>query len=182
MALLASRLVKISSGISSAISSFNQSISSEVEGFFFKPYFSYVEENLHGLFHQVLLHRWEMHVNNLLHGFSIREINKVEEAAAQECIRQLFLIVRGNDHDGAVLSLDGLTQLVNVEFHSVNLLQQIVGKFDIGFVDFINQQHDPLFRLEGLPKLAFFDVVADVVYPIITKLRIPQTGYCVVLI
>jgi hypothetical protein len=42
---------------------------------------------------------------------------------------------------------------VHEEFHLVQFAQQVVGKFDVGLVNFINQQHRCGIRLEGLPQL-----------------------------
>ncbi len=71
---------------------------------------------------------------------------------------------------------NGLTVLVDVELHAVEFQQQIVRKLDVGLVDFVDQQHRPLFGREGIPELAALDVVADVVDPFVTQLRITQAA------
>jgi hypothetical protein len=61
-------------------------------------------------------------------------------------------------------------------------LQQVVGELDVGLVDFVDQQDDPLFRFEGFPELALFQVVANVVDLLCAELRIAQAADGVVLI
>jgi hypothetical protein len=86
----------------------------------------------------------------------------VEEAATQEGVRQVFFVVRRDDDQRAVLGLDQLTRLVAVELHAVEFTQQVVGKLDVGLVDFVDEQGDLLIGIEGLPQGAFDDVVVDV--------------------
>ncbi|MNG06084.1 hypothetical protein D3C84_893060 [compost metagenome] len=123
-----------------------------------------------------------MHVDDPLHRHAIRESDVVEEAAAQERIRQLFFVVGGNDDDRAFFRLDGLVDLVNVELHLVEFLQQVVREFDVGLVDFVDQQDHPLFGFEGFPELALFQVVANVVDLFRAELRIAQAADRVVLV
>ncbi len=123
-----------------------------------------------------------MHFHNLLHGLAIREGNVVEEATTQEGVRQLFLVIGGNDDDRALLGLDGLIGLVNVELHLVEFLQQVVRELDVGLVDFIDQQNGTLFGLERFPELAFLDVVGNVMHLVDAQLGITQTTYRVILV
>ena len=67
----------------------------------------------------------------------------VEEAAAQEGVRQLLLVVRGDDDDRPLPRPHGLAGLVDVELHAVELEQQVVRKLDVGLVDLVDQQHRP---------------------------------------
>jgi hypothetical protein len=62
----------------------------------------------------------------------------MEETTAQERIRQLLLVVAGDDDDGTMIRLDPLARLVHIEFHAIQLVQQIVGKLDVGLVDFVH--------------------------------------------
>ena len=73
-----------------------------------------------------------------------------------------------------MLRRDRLTQLVDEKLHAIDFLQQVVGKLDICLVDFIDQQYNTLFSFEGLPKLAFLNIVCNVIDAIVTKLRIAQ--------
>ncbi|MNZ46617.1 hypothetical protein D3C78_643020 [compost metagenome] len=123
-----------------------------------------------------------MHVDDPLHCHAVGEGDVVEEAAAQEGVRQLFFVVRGNDDDRALLGLDRLVGLVNVELHLVQFLQQVVGELDVGLVDLVDQQNDPLFGLESLPELAFLQVVAHVMNLVDAQLRVTQAADRVVLV
>ncbi|MNG90691.1 hypothetical protein D3C79_495910 [compost metagenome] len=123
-----------------------------------------------------------MHVDDLLQGVAVGEGNVVEEAAAQERVRQLFLVVGGDDDDRALPGLDGLVDFVDVELHLVEFLQQVVGELDIGLVDLVDQQDHPLVGLEGFPELALLQVVAHIVDFFGAQLRIAQAADRVVLV
>ncbi|KAG0930566.1 hypothetical protein G6F31_017001 [Rhizopus arrhizus] len=69
-----------------------------------------------------------------------------------------------------------------MEFHAVQLAQQVVGEFDIGLVDFVDQEHHRLVRLEGLPQRALHDVVADVSDFLVAQLRVAQARHRVVFV
>ena len=64
--------------------------------------------------------------------------------------------------------------LVDEELHAIEFLQQVVGKLDVRLVDLVDQQHRPLVGGEGLPQLAAFDVVADVLDPRVAELAVAQ--------
>ena len=100
----------------------------------------------------------------------------MEETAAQEGVRQLFLVVGGDDDHRPLAGLDSLAGLVDIELHPIQLQQQIVGKLDVRLVDFIYEQHWPLLCAEGLPQLAPADVVAYLPYPGVTELGVSQPG------
>ena len=75
---------------------------------------------------------------------------------------------------GRLLGGDRLLGLVDMEFHAVELQQQIVRELDIRLVDLVDQEDRRGFPLEGLPELALDDVVGDVVHPLSTELGIAQ--------
>jgi hypothetical protein len=116
-----------------------------------------------------------MHLDDPGHGVRIGEPDVMEEAAAQERIRKLLLVVRRDDHDGALPCPDGLAGLVDEEFHTVELEQQIVRELDVGLVDLVDEQHRPGLQLECLPQLAALDVVADVRHPRVAELAVAQS-------
>src|SRR3546814_6060060 len=91
-----------------------------------------------------------MHLDDVAHRLAVGKLDIVEEAAAQESVGQFLLVVRGDDHDRTFLRLDPLARLVNVETHPVEFLQQIVGKLDIGLVNFVDQQDGQARGGEGL--------------------------------
>ena len=95
-----------------------------------------------------------MHLHDFGHGLGLGKLDVVEEAAPEEGVRKLFLVVGSDDHDRAVPGLDGGAGLIDEEFHAVEFLQQIIGEFDVRLVDFVDQQHGVRFHLEGFPELA----------------------------
>ncbi len=103
-----------------------------------------------------------MHLDDLVHRLGIGKLDVMEEAAAQEGIRQLFFIVGGDDQDWALLSLDRFACLIDKKLHAIEFEQQIVRKLDVSLVDFVNQQHRPLRCNESIPQFAALDVVADI--------------------
>jgi hypothetical protein len=98
----------------------------------------------------------------------------VEEAAAQEGVGQLLLVVRGDDDDRPFHRADRLARLVDVEFHAIELLEEVVGEFDVGLVERVDQQDGKLGAGERLPQLAALDVVGDVVDARIAELAVAQ--------
>src|ERR1700734_1035808 len=77
------------------------------------------EERAHGLFHQPRLDRRKVRFDDPAHCFGVGKADVVEEAAAQESVGQLFLIVGGDDNDWPKTRLDRLSSFVDVEFHLV---------------------------------------------------------------
>ncbi len=175
--LARSRSRSVSGWTSSFKRSFSQSRSSEVEGFLRRPGTSRRSKNTESASAtKALLDAGEMHVDDLLHRLQVGEFDVVEEAAAQEGVGQLLLVVRRDDDDRAALRLHRLAGFVDEEFHAVQLLQQVVGEFDVGLVDLVDQQHRALVRRERLPQLAAANVVGDVVHALVAQLRIAQAA------
>jgi len=52
--------------------------------------------------------------------------------------------------------------LVDVEFHAVEFLQQIVRELDVGLVDLVDQENGSFAGDEGLPQLAAANVILDI--------------------
>ena len=69
---------------------------------------------------------------------------------------------------------DGFACFIDMKRHAVEFLQQVVGKFDISFVNLINEQDDFFVTLKGLPNLAFLDIVRDIAHPFIAQLTVAQ--------
>ncbi len=141
-----------------------------------------IVEDLERLRDQATLEIGEVHIHDRAHGLGVGELDVVEEAAAQEGVGQLLLVVGGDDDDGPVHRLDGLVRLVDVELHAVEFLQQVVGELDVGLVDLVDQQHGALVHRERLPQLALADVVADVGHPRVAELAVAQPAHGVVLV
>ncbi|GJE68747.1 hypothetical protein CHKEEEPN_0266 [Methylorubrum podarium] len=123
-----------------------------------------------------------MHLDDGLQRLGVGEPDVVEEAAAQEGVRQLLLVVRGDDDDRAVFRADRLAGLVDVELHPVEFGQQVVGELDVGLVDLVDEQHRPGRGGERLPQLAAADVVRNVRDPRVAELRVAQPRDRVVLV
>ena len=123
-----------------------------------------------------------MDIDDLFHGFFIRKSDVVKETAAQKGIGQLLFVVARDQHDRPPLGFDGLLGLIDVELHAVQFEQKVVGKLDIGLVDFVDEQHQLAVRGEGIPHLAWDDVVAQVLHALIAQLAIPQPGDSVVFV
>ena len=123
-----------------------------------------------------------MHPHDGFHRVAIRELDIVEETTAQERVGQFFLVVAGDDHDRALGGLDAFPGFVNVEFHAIELGEQIVGELDIGLVDLVDQQHRQFFGREGFPHLAAADVVGNVGNARITQLAVAQAGNGIIFI
>lgn len=141
-----------------------------------------LQEHPQRLFDEAVLDAGIVHLDDGLQRLGIGELDVVEEAAAQEGVRQLLLVVRGDDDDGADVGADRLAGLVDVELHPIEFGQQVVGELDIGFVDLVDEQHRPLRRGERLPQLAATDVVGDVRHPRVAELRVAQPRDGVVLV
>ena len=123
-----------------------------------------------------------MHGDNFAHRVDVGKADVVEKAAPQKGVWQFLFVVGCDDHDGPHGGAHGLACFVDVKFHPVELLQQIVRKFDIGLVDLVDQQHRPLFGRKGLPQFAAFDIVGDVIDAFVAKLAIAQPADGVVFI
>ncbi len=98
MQLAGSRSRSVSGPISSDSSSLSQSSSSEVEGFFFRPGTSRTSKKmLERLLDQPMLDAGKVDFDDRAHRLGIGELDVVEEAAAQEGVRQFLLVVGGDD-------------------------------------------------------------------------------------
>ncbi len=123
-----------------------------------------------------------MHRDDLLHRFLVGKADVVEEAAPQEGVGQLLLVVRGDEHHRPVPRLHELARLVDVELHPVELAQQVVRELDVGLVDLVDEEHHRLVGAEGLPEHPLDDVVMDVVHPRVAELRVAQAADGVVFV
>ena len=81
-----------------------------------------------------------------------------------------------------MLGGDGLLGFVDMELHAVEFEQQVVGEFDVGLVDLVDEDDGGGVRVEGVPELAADDVVGDVGDAGVTELAVPQAGDGVVFV
>src|SRR6516164_10354983 len=124
----------------------------------------------------------KMYVDDLLHGLAVRKSDVMEETTAQKGVRQLFLVVGGDDDNRAMSGLDRAARLIDVELHPIELEQKIVGELYIGLVYLVDQQDRCLRRLERFPEFSRHDVVGDIVYPLVTELAVAQTRHRIIFV
>src|SRR5215470_13065824 len=103
-------------------------------------HFADVIKDVQRLAQQVALQIGEMNVDDLGHDLAIGEADVVEEAAAQESVGQLFLVVGGDHDDRPLARLHHFLRLVDVELHAIELEQEVVGELDVSLVDLVDQQ------------------------------------------
>ncbi len=115
-----------------------------------------------------------MNIDDRLHRVAIRKLDIVKETAAQESVGQFLFIVRCDHHNRPLDRAHGFLGFINMEFHAIEFLQQVVWKLDIGLVDLVDQQHWRLVAGKGFPQFATADVVGDVVDACVAKLTIAQ--------
>lgn len=116
-----------------------------------------------------------MGMNDLAHHVRIGEGNVVEDAAAQESIRQFLFRIGRNDDNGPLFGADRLPRFGNVKFHAVQFPQEVIGKFQVRLIDFINEKDALLIFAKSLAQLAQMDVFFDVIHSLGTKLAVIKT-------
>src|SRR5690349_572995 len=99
----------------------------------------------------------KMYVDDPLHRLTVRKSDVMEKTAAQEGVRQLLLVVGGDDDDRAMPGLDRAARLIDVELHTIELEQEIVRELDIGLVDLVDQQDRRFRRFERFPEFSRHD-------------------------
>ena len=75
----------------------------------------------------------------------------MEKAAAQKRVWQFLFIIGCDDHHRAIIGSDRFTRFINVKGHLIQFLQQIIWEFNVGLINFINQQNHLLVRLKRGP-------------------------------
>jgi hypothetical protein len=66
----------------------------------------------------------------------------VEDAAAEEGVGQLLLVVAGDDDHRAQGGHHLVAGLDDAEAHAVELVEEIVGELQVGLVDLVDEEHD----------------------------------------
>src|SRR6266705_1992650 len=144
--------------------------------------FAHLEERFERFAQERLLQSREMHPDDFLHRLLVGEADVMEEAAPQEGVGQLLFVVRGDEHDRALLGFDQLLRLVDEELHAVELAQEVVRKLDVGLVDLVDEEHDRRLGGERLPQHSAHYVVADLVHARVAELGVAQAAHRVVLV
>src|SRR5437870_5105412 len=145
-------------------------------------HFAHLEEHLERFAKQRFLEPRKVHFHDLLHRFLVGEAYVMKETTPQKGVGQLLFVVRGDENDGALRRLHELPRFVYEELHAVELAQEVVGEFDVGLVDLVDEEYDRRFGCERLPQHAADDVVADLAYAGVAKLGIAQAAHRVVLV
>ena len=115
-----------------------------------------------------------MHTDNLGHQLLIWERNIVKNTAPQESVRQFLFRVGGDDHNGPLLCPDGPSCFRDVKFHSVQLPQQVIGKFQICLINLIDQQDRLVLAGERLAQFSKLHVLLHLVHARKTQLAVIQ--------
>src|SRR6266704_5886465 len=145
-------------------------------------HFAHLEEHLERFAKQRFLEPRKVHFHDLLHRFLVGEAYVVEKTAPQKSVGQFLFVVRGDEDDRTLSRLHELPGFVHEELHAVELAQEVVGKFDVGLVDLVDEEHDRRLGSERLPQHAADDVVADLVHARVAELRVAQAAHRVVLV
>lgn len=103
-----------------------------------------------------------MYVYDVFYGVVIWEVDVVEKVLVQESIGQFFFVVIGDYNNWVLFGFYKLLGFVDEEFYMIQFQQQVVGEFDICFVDFINQQYYLFVGFKCFLEFIFDDVVLDV--------------------
>jgi hypothetical protein len=115
-----------------------------------------------------------MHRHDPAHQLLIGEVDEVEDAAAEERVGQLLLVVAGDDHHRALRRDDLVAGLLDAEAHPIELVEQIVRELDVGLVDLVDEQHDALLRRRRPAERAQLDVAADVLDVPVAEARVVE--------
>src|SRR5947207_8301086 len=115
-----------------------------------------------------------MDIDDPMHRFVVGKTDVMKKAAPEKGVRQLLFVVRRDDYNRTMPSLNRAARLVDVELHSIELEQQVVRKFDVGLLDLVDQQDRRLWRLERLPELSRRDIVGDIVDALVAELAVAQ--------
>ncbi len=121
-----------------------------------------------------------MHGDDAAHQLRLGEVDEVEDAAPEEGVGQVLLVVARDDHDRAFGRDDLLVGLEDAEAHAVELVQEVVRELDVCLVDLVDEQHLSLLCREGLAEGAEADVVTNVVHVPVAEARVVEPLHRVV--
>jgi hypothetical protein len=133
-----------------------------------------LEEDLQRLVDETLLQGRVVHPDDALHQLGVGEVDEVKHAAAEERVRELLLVVAGDDHHRTLGGDDLRLGLHHPEPHPVQLVEQVVGELEVRLVHLVDEQHHPGPRAERLPQRAPADVVADVLHVAVAEAAVVE--------
>ncbi len=170
--------------MSSASSSFSQSSSSEVDGFFFRPGTSRTSKKRSSAFGSssfFSVGKWTSTI--ACHRVLVGELDVVEEAAAQERVRQLLLVVGGDDDQRAVPrpAPSRASRRRRTPCGRVRAAGRSGNSMSALSISSISST-TALVGRERLPQHALDDVVVDVLDAFVAQLRVAQARHGVVLV
>ena len=61
-------------------------------------------------------------------------------------------------------------------------MEQVIGEFNVGFIDLVDQQNDFFIRVKRLPQFAFANVVGHIMHALFAQLAVAQAADGVVFI
>src|SRR3984893_16963699 len=125
---------------------------------------------------EFVLQGGKMYIDDAVHRVAVGNADVVKKPAQEKGVRQLLFVVRRDDYNRTMPSLDRAARLVDVELHPIELKQQVVRKFYVSLVDLVDQQDRRLCCLERLPELSRHDVVGDIVDTLVAELAVAQAG------
>src|SRR5467141_2957895 len=131
---------------------------------------------------EFVLQGGKMYIDDAVHRFTIGKADVMKKAAPEKGVRQLLFVVRRDDYNRTMPSLDRTARLVDVELHPIEFEQQIVRKFDVSLVDLVDQQDRRHWRLERLPELSRHNVVADIVDALVAELAVAEARIRIVFV
>src|SRR5437870_12948002 len=99
-----------------------------------------------------------MHMHNLYHQVTSWESDVVKDTAPQEGIGEFFFRIRRDEVNRPVFRHNTLVRLENIKIHLVEFVQQVVGKLDVRFVNFVNEQHHLCVCSKRLPETSEPDI------------------------
>src|SRR5262249_21246380 len=121
-----------------------------------------------------------MYMYDLGHQVAAWESDVVKDATPQEGIGEFFFCIRRNDDDSPLLRYNALVRLENVKMHLIEFIEQVVGKLDIGFIDFVDEHYHLFVCRKRLPETAEPDITFNVRHIAIAKARIVEALHRIV--
>ena len=121
-----------------------------------------------------------MHVHDLGHQLTPWKSDVVKHTTPQEGVGEFLFGVRGDDDNRTMLRDDALIGLEYVKIHLIEFVKQIVGKLDVGLVNFVDEQHHLFVCSKRLSQTSESDIAFNVRHLAIAKTRIVEALHGIV--